>query len=154
MSYLTQKHSENVRDRGVITIISESVYCDSSEYGVRNVADLTSYSCFKSRDEPHQWTCWDFGEKRIRPTHYTIKVSNLKSWVVESSLDSKAWTGIDRKTDLQDFKSSSRHDWTASFAVSDSAECRFIRLTQIENHSPAMHRQQSVYALEVFGTLE
>jgi hypothetical protein len=43
--------------------------------------------------------------------------------VVESSLDGEAWTEIDRKTDKNDFEG----DWmTASFAVSNSVECRFI----------------------------
>jgi hypothetical protein len=48
--------------------------------------------------------------------------------VVESSLDGDAWTEIDRKTDNEDFK---KARWrAASFAVSNSGECRFIRLTQ------------------------
>jgi hypothetical protein len=30
----------------------------------------------------------------------------MKSWVLDSSLDGCAWTGIDRKTDNEDFKAS------------------------------------------------
>jgi hypothetical protein len=51
----------------------------------------------------------------------------MKSWVVESSMDFVNCTEIDRKTNNGDFKYG---NWeTASFAVSKSAEFRFIRLT-------------------------
>jgi hypothetical protein len=86
---------------------------------------------------------------RVRPTHYTINCWLLKSWVVESSLDGEAWTEIDRKTDNKDFE----EGWpTASFAVSKSADCRFIRLTQTsKNHLAG----DSLYirAFEFFGTV-
>jgi hypothetical protein len=148
ISYLTQKHGGNVHDKGIVTITSKSV---DPKYAVRNVADLTSGSEFWSRTEPGQWVCWDFHEMRVRPTHYTIDASWLKSWVVESSLDGEAWTEIDRKTDNQDFKKVS---WTmtASFAVSNSAECRFIRLTQTGERHCADHLLR-IEAVEVFGTL-
>jgi hypothetical protein len=146
ISYLSRKHGGNVHDKGIVTITSKSV---DPKYAPRNVADLTSDSSFCSKNEPGQWVCWDFGKMRVRPTHYTIRSAYLKSWVVESSLDGEAWTKIDRKTDNVDFKA-----WLgpASFAVSKSAECRFIRLTQTgKNHS--WNDDLSILAFEVFGTL-
>jgi hypothetical protein len=87
---------------------------------------------------------------RVRPTHYTIKGWYPKSWVVESSLDGEAWTEIDRKTNNVDFKA---NNWaTASFAISKSAECRFIRLTQTgKNHGG--NDYLAIQAFEFFGTL-
>jgi hypothetical protein len=121
ISYLTRKHGGNVHDKEVVTITSKSVYSDLG-YALRNIADLTSDSCFFSTNEPGQWVCWDFHEMRVRPTHYTIQAVWLKSWMVESSLDGE-WT-----TENDDFKTRS---WQmASFAISNSAECRFIRPTQ------------------------
>jgi hypothetical protein len=87
---------------------------------------------------------------RVRPTYYTIQAAWLKSWVVESSVDGEAWTEIDRKADNDDFKATA---WvTASFAVSNSAECRFIRLTQTDK---THDRRDSllILAFEFFGTL-
>jgi hypothetical protein len=86
---------------------------------------------------------------RILPTHYTTKSSWLKSWVVETSLDGKAWTEIDRKTDSMDFK---KGNATASFAVSKSSECRFIRLTQTGKRDDE-YNFLVIHALEFFGTL-
>jgi hypothetical protein len=86
---------------------------------------------------------------RVRPTHYTINSYQLKSWVVESRLDGEAWTEIDRKTDNENFEDG----WPrASYAVSNSAECRFIRLTQTGKNRWAEDVLR-ITAFEVFGTL-
>jgi hypothetical protein len=148
ISYLTRKHGGNVHDKGAVAITSKSVY-DDPEYAVRNLADLTSGSFFYSKNEPGQWVCWDFHEMRVRPTHYTIESYCLKSWVVEGSLDGENWTEIDRRTDNNDFRAVLNR---ASFAVEDSAECRFIRLTQTgKNHFG--NEFLLIWAFEFFGTL-
>jgi hypothetical protein len=69
--------------------------------------------------------------------------------VVESSLDGEAWTEIDRKTDNEDMKG-----WRAraSFAVSKSAECRFIRLAQTGKKHFG-NDSLVIWAFEFFGTL-
>jgi hypothetical protein len=142
ISYLTRKHEGNVHDRGIVTITSKSGY-------VCNVADLTSNSYFCSWNEPGQWICWDFHEMRVRPTHYTISCDYLQSWVVESSLEGEAWTEIDRKWSNNDFREGFA---TASFAVSNSAECRLIRLTQTCPNHVRCHFL-AIQAFEFFGTL-
>jgi uncharacterized coiled-coil protein SlyX len=140
ISYLTRKHGGNVHEMGIVTITAKSAEDDSPRCAVQNLV---------SNYEPGQWVCWDFGKMRVRPTHYTIKSYYLKSWVVESSLNGKTWTTIDRKTDTEDFKTSR---WkTASFTVSNSAECRFIRLTQA-GKSHYRDDQLVIRAFEVFGT--
>jgi hypothetical protein len=142
ISYLTRKHRRNVHDNRTVAITSKSVY--SHGYMARNVADLTSDLYFCSKNEPGQWICWDFHKMRVRPTHYTIKADELKSWVVESSLDFVNWTEIDRKTDNQAFKNGLE---TASFGVSNSAESRFIRLTQTHK----THRGDDYLAILALG---
>jgi hypothetical protein len=164
ISYLTKKHGGNVHEKGIVTITSKSVR-DDPEYAPKNVAVLTSDSWFQSKNEPGQWVCWDFREMRVRPTHYTIRALLLKSWVVEGSLDGKSWTEIDRQTNNQDFdyagetctddcagSASCTDDWeTASFAVSNPSECRFIRLTQTGKRYYDDHLLLN--AVEFFGTL-
>jgi hypothetical protein len=148
ISYLTQKHGGNVHEKGIVTITSKSVLRDDPDCALKNVADLTSDSHFDSKNEPGQWVCWDFGEMRVRPTHYTIWTGRLKSWVVEGSLNGRSWTEIDRQTNNQDFC-----DWnTASFAVSKPAEFRFIQLTQIDRRQCGDH-YLALGAVEFFGTL-
>jgi hypothetical protein len=74
----------------------------------------------------------------------------LKSWVVEDSLDGKSWTEIDRQTNNQDFYVGYA---TASFAVSNPGECRFIRLTQTGKNHEDEGDYLFLYAVEFFGTL-
>jgi hypothetical protein len=104
ISYLTRKHGGNVHETGIVTTTSKSIVSDPS-FALRNVTDLTSGSCFFSKNAPGQLICWDFHEMRIRRTHYTIISDFLKPWGVEGSLDRQVWTTIDRKTDIKDFKS-------------------------------------------------
>jgi hypothetical protein len=154
ISYLTQKHGGNVHDTGIVTLTSKSVY-NTSFCTLRNFAYLagSSYASdliFRSKNEPGQWICWDFHEMRVHPTHYTIRSWGLKSWKIESSLDGVAWIVIDRKVNYGYFKTLS---WqTASFAVWNSAECRFIRLTQTGKNQNGKD-DLSLRAFEVFGTL-
>jgi hypothetical protein len=160
ISYLTRKHGGNVHDKGIVTITSKSVWSDEPGQALRNIADLTSDSGFMSKNEPGQWVCWDFHDMRVRLTHYAIKGYCLKSWVIERSLDGETWTEIDRKTDNEDFLDFGCGWRPASFAVSNSAECRFIRLT---TQTSKRHNEEAylswnsdyilIWAFEVFGTL-
>jgi hypothetical protein len=155
ISYLTKKHGGNVHEKGIVTITSKSVYSDGDpKWALKNVADLTSETsdrAFLSKGEPGQWVCWDFREMRVRPTHYTIRTFSLKSWVVEGSLDGESWTEIDQQTNNQDFKDGTA---TASFAVSKTGECRFIRLTETgKTHPPFPGDSLLLCAVEFFGTL-
>jgi hypothetical protein len=144
ISYLTRKHGGNVHDKAIVTIlqnrlmmITPGVLC-----GISLISLMTSFSaeCFFHPG------CWDFHEMRVRPTHYTIKTDRLRSWMLESSLNFMNWTEIDRKTDNSDFPG------MASFAVSTSAECRFIRLTQT-SINVTFDNQLRMRAFKVFGTL-
>jgi hypothetical protein len=151
ISYLTKKHGGNVGEKGIVGITSKSVRDANPKYALKNVADLTSDLTFDSKDEPAQWVCWDFREMRVRPTCYTISAFGLRSWVVEGSLDGLSWTEIDRQTDIPDFNNPFSAEM-ASFAVSNPAAFRFIRLTQIGKRYYGPD-ELSLCAVEFFGTL-
>jgi hypothetical protein len=125
---------------------------DDPKWTRRNLAELTDRSSFGSQNAPGQWVMWDFGNLRISPTHYSIKSAknnHLRSWIVESSLDAVSWAKIDRRPNNSDL-----NGWhvVASFPVSNSGKCRFIRLTQIgKNHSGFDDLVFS--AFDIFGTL-
>jgi hypothetical protein len=89
------------------------------KHPVRNVDDFESDSHFESKNEPDQWVYSDFREMRVRPTHYTLRTVDRKSWVVEGSLGGNSWTEIDRQTDNRDFGGGVN---PASFSVSNPAE--------------------------------
>jgi hypothetical protein len=70
----------------------------------------------------YQWGCWDFGHRRVDPTHYTIKGQRSRWWVVEGSQDGRSWTELDRRAGAEEATE-------GPFAISTRMECRFIRVT-------------------------
>jgi hypothetical protein len=133
-----------------VTITSKSFWANSPAYLAKNAADFTYDWYFKSDDEPGQWICWDFGEMRIRPTHYTMKAVYPKSWIVEGSLDGANWTELDRQTDNEDFKTDIS---TASFSISTVVEVRLIRFTQTDKNHDGTDFLGELELVEFFGTL-
>jgi hypothetical protein len=131
----------------------------------KNVADLESYSCFlstyrkKEEDIPHtrnNWICYDFKERRIVPTHYTIRTntcglgsSHLKSWLVETSVDGENWREVAHEENNEQLNGSR---FTATFAVADGGECRFIRLVNI-GKTHCGWDILVICAWEIFGSL-
>jgi hypothetical protein len=130
ISYLTLKYGGNVHEKGIVKLTSKSVYNDNAER-LTTAADLTSGLYFCSKNRPGQWVCWDFGEMRIRVTHYTIKTNQLRSWVVEGSSDGQTWTEVDLQREVMDL----RREGRGSFRVWNPAEFRLIRLTQTETNA-------------------
>jgi hypothetical protein len=145
---LTNECGGNVHEKGIVTLTSKSVYDDDPRGALKNLVDLMSEDAFMSKTVPGEWICWDFHELRVRPTHYTICSSDLQSWVLEGSLDGESWAVIDRRMKRREFT-----DWNAaSFAVYDTVEVRFIRLSG----PGGLHPDDNgllLTSVEFFGTL-
>jgi hypothetical protein len=152
IAHLTRKYSDKVRTNEILAITSKSTWKPGCE--PEQVAHLNTNSRFVSENGTGEWICWDFRERRIRPTHYTIACPYLKSWVIEGSLDGLRdnWTEIDRQTNNQDFTNVKDHSRMASFACSNHQEFRFIRLTQTD-HNHTGDDYLSIYTVEFFGAL-
>jgi hypothetical protein len=99
---------------------------------------------------------YDFKERRIVPTHYTIRMSawgpgysHLKSWLIETSVDGKSWREVAHEEDNKQLNS---QHFTGTFAVAGDGECRFIRLVNIgRNHG--RYDQLLIYGWEISGSL-
>jgi hypothetical protein len=133
----------------------------------KSAADLETDSKFisafrrrlKKVKIPHtrnNWICYDFKERSVVPTHYTIRTNggdpggqHLKSWLVETSADGESWREVDHKEDNNQLNGK----WlTGTFAVADGGECRFIRLVNIgKNHYGTDCLK--ITAWEIFGSL-
>jgi hypothetical protein len=100
--------------------------------------------------------CYDFKERRIVPTHYTIGTNeygpgyaHLKSWLVETSADGESWREVACEEKNRQLNGSR---FTGTFAVAGGGEFRFIRLVNIgRNH--AGDDCLSISAWEIFGSL-
>jgi hypothetical protein len=158
----------NVHNRGIVTVSSSGAFSDEPMYAPKNVADLKTDSFFGSvyrkktedipEDEKNNWICYDFMEKKVRPTHYSIRSkagggsgwASLKNWVVEVSDNGNNWIEIDCQTNNSKLYGkgaigvfqASRQDVTG----------RYVRLVNIGRN----HRHDdclTLSAFEIFGTL-
>jgi hypothetical protein len=166
VSGLSRECDGNVDDLGVVTVTSSAPQSDSESFAARNVADVRADSYFWSAhrekyddipDGPNNWVCYDFGRRRVAPTHYTIRSfaylgpggPHLRAWTVEASADGNCWTEIDRRegnVQLNDFGG------TATFQVSKNGVWRCIRLVNIgRNHFG--DNCLCIGAFEIFGVL-
>jgi hypothetical protein len=178
IAHLTRNCGGNVHNRNVVQVTSGSfekethganphsgAYNNEPDHAAKNAVDLETRSCFisacrtKEEDIPHtrnNWICSDFKEKRIVPTHYTIRThrgnpgtAHLKSWLVETSTDEKNWREVAHE---EDNKQLNGKWFTATFPVTGGGECRFIRLVNIgRNHWG--NDLLCISAWEIFGNL-
>jgi hypothetical protein len=178
IAHLTRECGGNVHDRNVVNVTSGSfekvtwgpnpylgAVNNHPSFAAKNVADLETdlffHSAYRKEEEdiPHtrnNWICYDFKERRIVPTHYTIRTndggsgsSHLKSWLVETSTDGKNWREVAHEEDNKQLKGSR---FTPTFAVAGGEECRFIRLVNIgRNHLGSDSLRISAW--EIFGNL-
>jgi hypothetical protein len=130
-----------------------------------NAAPLETDSLFFSayryptEDIPHtknNWVCYNFKERRIVPTHYTIcthsygpGVCPLKSWLVETSVDGESWREVARQ---EANKQLNGKYFNGTFSVAGSGVCRFIHLVNIGRNNS---RDDVFYisAWEIFRSL-
>jgi hypothetical protein len=175
-THLMRECRGNVHDRRVVGVTCGSfeketeganphsgAYGNSPRDAAKNAADLETDSVFMSRYRTenfppmrNNWLCSDFKERRIVPTHYTIRTCfgrpgdfHLKSWLVETSVDGKNWREVAREEDNNRLNGGR---FAGTFAGAGGGECRFIRLVNIgRNHwgSDCL----DISAWEIFGSL-
>jgi hypothetical protein len=143
IAHLARECGGNVYDRRVVDVTSGSfeketyganphswAYDNRADLAAKNAADLETDSeflsafCLKKEDTPHMrnnWICYDFKERRIAPTHYTIHTNagypgglHLKVWLLETSTDGQSWREIARE---QDSEQLNRRWFTGTFAI-------------------------------------
>jgi hypothetical protein len=159
IAHLTRKCGGNVHERGVVTVTSSELFGSGPSYMAQNAADLTGNTFFHSQDLPDQWLCYDFGHRRIKPTHYSIRSRHdggrddhyPRSWVIEISNDGLNWEEIDRR---EKDSSLNGRNLTRLFKVSKSIECRMFRIRQIgRTHNSCTNHYLVISGFELFGQL-
>ena len=157
IAHLTLECRGNVHDKGIVDVTASSAD-GGSDYHPKNVVELGTNSSYCSNNDEDSWICYDFKERRVIPTSYSVRSErsgpgwyHLKSWVIEVSNDGSSWTEIDRRDNNNDLNGSYA---TANFNISKvpSESFRFFRLRQTEKN----HRGDYfvwISSLEIFGTL-
>ena len=160
IAHLTRQYGGNVHDKGIVNVTASSVNGNSSSYLQKHAVDLGTDSHWASNSETYAWLCYDFKERSVIPTSYSVRSisagsggCHLKSWVIEVSKDGKenSWREIDRRDNNNELNASRV---TVNFKISrvPNESFRFIRLKQTgPEHCGSTHAHLS--SLEIFGTL-
>ena len=88
IAHLTRECGGNVHDKGVVNVMASSF---NDSFYPKNAADLGTDSVYLSKNEPNSWICYDFKERRVIPTSYSVRLPeeggfgqpNRRSWVIE-----------------------------------------------------------------------
>jgi hypothetical protein len=179
IAYLTRECRGNVHKRHIVKVTSGSfaketrganrhsgAYDNAPNFAAKNAADLETNSYFVSayRDKEeyilhtrNNWICYDFEERRIVPSYYTIRTwhgdpgaSHMKSWLIETSTDGENWQEVARE---EDNKQLNGRSFSATFPVAGGEECRFIRLVNIGRNRYGSDGLL-ITAWEIFGNLK
>ena len=150
----------NVHDKGAVEI-TQSSFRSSGEEG-KVAADLENIdSFFFSKDAENSWIQYNFKEKKIRPTHYSIRTtpydkghSHFLSWVIEgSNTGSDDWKTLDRRNNVTELDGKSIvRTFEVQGNLQNNEYYQYIRLKQVGMNSIGYYHL-GISALEYFGQL-
>ena len=166
IAHLTREFGGNVHDEGIVEITSSGMYNNATHYHPKHAADLEEDSIYYSTNIQDTWICYNFKDRRISPTHYTIRSNsdggrgvngwhNLKSWVIEGSNDQKTWDILDQRENNNDLD---RRNAIYTFQISpekckQSYQYLRLRVTGPNHCSAGTYYILTIASLEYFGRL-
>ena len=96
ISHLREQCGGNVHVKYVVNITASS-----NDYNqCHQVTDYGWNDCWYTRNEPNSWICFDFKEKIVKLTKYSLKsryFDHLRQWVIEGSNDGSSWEELDKR---------------------------------------------------------
>ena len=164
-AHFTRECGGNIHDQGIVNITAsdcpEDRCCPKNTVnGLGNANNQNNFGreFFCSENYPDSWICYDFKERRVLPTSYTVMsfwerphAEHPQSWVIEVSNDATSWTEIDRRDNNDELND---YDAIANFEISgvSNESFRFFRFRQTgPNHYGNYYL--TIARLEIFGTL-
>ena len=143
-------------DQKVFKITSSTVF---NSFFPSNVVDYKdSIHLFSSLQEPNSWIKFDFIERKVKPTFYSIKTTgnqrnemHLKNWVIEGSNDDKNWEILDSRNNENILNNiSAENTFQMNKEIKD--HYRYIRLKQTGPNWSGTH-QLGIMKFEIFGSI-
>ena len=71
IAHLTRECGGNVHDKGIVNVTASSVWDNRNRLPQVAVDFETTWS-FHSKNKPNSWICYDFQERRVVPTSYSV----------------------------------------------------------------------------------
>ena len=128
ISHLKRECGGNVHSKGVVNITASS----TSYNQCHQLVDYGWNSYWYSSNSPNQWVCFDFKDKQVCLSGYTLRSDGeggyLRRWSIEVSNDGSSWSSLDSR-DTTDLCSNYKvKNYSCSNA--NNSFYRFIRIRQ------------------------
>jgi hypothetical protein len=156
VGFLTGECGGNVHDTGIVTAIASGILNNNQSYHPEFIADLETDTRFCSPNSSNSWVGYDFKERRILPTHYSMRSANCpkgwhhpRSWVIEISANGTDWRVVDEQNNIDTLNGPRQ---LFQNEISGSSFTRFIRVRMTGKDS-AGRDYLTFSAFEVFGFL-
>lgn len=160
MRFLTDKTNGNIHENKAIEITSNSIH---SGYHPKSIVDYHKSNFYHSKNEEDSFVCFDFKDKLIQLSSYSIKshnsgknCGNLRNWIIEISKNGVDWIEIDRHENENALNGSKI---VSNFQIKNQNNefCRFIRIKQIGCSWSGFPNAKNYYVIfdnvEFFGIL-
>lgn len=133
--YLSGKSEGNIHTNGTIEITTNSIYDNNLNNHPKYLVEFDSSMCYWSNDDKDVFICFDFKDKSIKLSEYSLKTcdniengSHLKSWVIEVSNDGYNWEVVDRQSNNSILNGTC---FTATFKVEKKNNNKFYRYVRL-----------------------
>lgn len=161
MRHLSESTKGNIHDNGTIEITANSLFNNDNSHHPKNVVDYSNNNYYDSNTGVQNGeVCFDFKNKLIQLTEYSIKTSNggqdgchLRSWVVEASNDKKNWEIVDQHEDDSSLRGSGRIVTFKTKVKETNSFYRYIRIRQT-GKSWSNSYDFIMYYVEFYGKLK
>jgi len=153
---LSKKLGRNLADSSDVDVTASSD--QGSSHGPKNVL-RNDGSCWYSQNLPNSWIQFDFKERKVSITSYTMNdYHRVKSWKVEGSTDGSTFEIIDNKVDTTDFQNSNQHfnDPISQKNFPVQPNNKYYRYIRITSTSKSWYKLDYfiLYRVEFFGFVQ
>lgn len=156
---MTKECGGNVHDKGVIIATSSSAKRTDVEAKYALELD-NNHSYFFSENEKDSWIKYDFKEKKVIPSFYSIRSypsssgsEHLKNWVIEGSNDDCNWQILDSQSSVNCLNNRSAfYTFQIKKKLNLNEGFQYLRLRQTDRNATGRF-DLSLSALEFFGEI-
>lgn len=163
IDHLSKECNWNVHTKGIVNVTASSAYLKHGK--PENAVDLLGIkNYFQSNDDKNAWLQIDFKNKKVHPTHYSIKSrhegkpkgdNNLVNWNIEGSNSGNEndWKVLDQRLNVTCLDElCAQNTFDISVHLDPNETFRFLRIRQTGMDSEGLY-WVTFSAIEYFGFL-
>ena len=151
---------KNVINEKIVDITGSSTYDNMECRLPHHVVEYDSDGYFYSKDVKDSWIKFDFKNKKVKLSHYSIKTNqfgdvghaHIQNWCIEGSNNDSNWKPLDTHTNDKTLDHQSASNTFQIKNASNNDYYRYIRLRQTDVNTHGSH-EILLASIEYFGSI-